>query len=102
VQHILVLQWPASSEADFDDLVRMEDELEQSLSGGAVVDGHDFGSGQMNIFIQTDQPVRTFAEVQTILAREPRRTDLRAAYREDEGETYAVLWPPNQTGFTVK
>ena len=52
MRHILVLQWPGSSEADFEELVKMEDELERSLSESAIVDGHDFGSGEMNIFIE--------------------------------------------------
>jgi hypothetical protein len=100
--HILVLQWPGSSLADFDELVRMEDELAGSLSANAIVDGHDFGAGEMNIFVFTDHPARTFAEVKAVLSRGPRwLPDLRAAYREDTGDEYTVLWPPGLTGFEV-
>lgn len=34
----------------------MEDALETSLSESAIINGHDFGSGEMNIFIETDEP----------------------------------------------
>lgn len=99
MRHILVLQWPGSSEADFEELVRMEDKLESSLSDEAIVDGHDLGSGEMNIFIETDQPARAFAEVQAILSQWPRWADVRVAHREGDGDTYTVLWPLGQTDF---
>ena len=102
MRHILVLQWLGSSEADFEELVKMEDELERSLSEYASVDGHDFGSGEMNIFIETDQPERAFAEVEVILSHWPRWADVRAAHREGTGDTYTVLWPLGQTDFRVK
>ena len=102
MRRILVLQWPGPSEADFEALLTLEDALESSLSEPAIVDGHDFGSGEMNIFIETEEPARTFAEVQTILRQEPRWVDVRAAHREATGETYTVLWPVGQTEFRVK
>jgi hypothetical protein len=102
MRHILVLQWPGSSEADFEELVRMEDELERSLSESAIVDGHDFGSGEMNLFIETDEPARAFAEVQANLSQGTRWADVRAAHREATGGTYTVLWPVGQSKFRVK
>ena len=102
MQHILVLQWPGSAEVDFEQLVRMEDELEGSLSESSIVDGHDVGSEEMNIFIGTDQPSRAFAEVQRILGHWPRWPDVRVAHRERSGDIYTVLWPPGRTEFTVK
>lgn len=61
VKFILVFQWPASSEADFDDLLSMENELENALGAHGFVDGHDFGSGETNIFVETDTPADAFA-----------------------------------------
>jgi hypothetical protein len=100
--HLLVLQWPASSPADFDELVEMEDALYSRLSDAGSVDGHDFGSGEMNIFIFTERPTEAFAEVQEILGDRPTWASLRAAFREANGETYSLLWPPGQTEFSVK
>lgn len=102
MRHILVLQWHGSSETDFEALIALEDALERSLSESAIVDGHDFGSGEMNIFIETDEPARTFSEVRAVLSQEPRWFDVRAAHREASGEIYTVLWPVGQTEFRVK
>lgn len=102
MRHILVLQWAGSSEPDFEELVKMEDELERSLSSCASVDGHDFGSGEMNIFIDTDQPAQAFAEAQLILNHWPLWSDVRAGHREASGDTYFVLWPTGLTEFGVK
>jgi hypothetical protein len=102
MQYILILQWPGSAEVDFKELVKMEDELDNSLGDYATVDGHDFGSGEMNIFIETDQPMRAFADVQTILADWPRWLEVRAAYRVGSSDEYTVLWPVGQTDFRVK
>ncbi len=102
MKYLLVLQGPASSEADFNELVEMEDELELFLDENASADGHDFGSGEMNIFIETDQPERTFDEAGTILSTRSRWTDVRAAHREQLGESYTVLWPSGQTEFEIK
>jgi hypothetical protein len=57
VRYILVLQWPGDSEPDFDALLSLEDRIGAALGRYASVDGHDFGSGEINIFIQTDRPV---------------------------------------------
>jgi hypothetical protein len=102
MRHILVLQWAGSSEADFEELVEMEGELETVLGGYASVDGHDFGSGEMNIFIETDEPSRAFDDARTNLRRRPRWTGVRAAHRERLGDTYTVLWPPGLSDFRVK
>ena len=102
MSHILVLQWPGTSEAEFDELIEMEDELEQALTDSATVDGHDFGSGEMNIFIETDQPSRTFAAAQKVLSHRPSWADMRAAYREAAGDRYTVLWPVGFTDFRIK
>jgi hypothetical protein len=90
VRYILVLQWPGSSEADFDELINMEDRLTAAAGPQAVVDGHDFGSGQMNIFISTDQPSETFAAAEAALRDATRWKYVRAAYREAEGESYTL------------
>ena len=73
-KYILVLQWPATSEADFDALISTEEALLQSglLDAYGVVDGHDFGAGEMNIFIHTDRPLEAFQQAMRSL-----RTDRR-------------------------
>ncbi len=59
MKYHLVLQWPASTIADYDALVAVETLLIERLTSGKI-DGHDMGSSEANIFIQTDDPERTF------------------------------------------
>ena len=61
----LVLQFKADGDlGSFDKLVSFEEALSSVLGQMADVDGHDSGSGEMNIFILTDHPIATFNLVQ--------------------------------------
>jgi hypothetical protein len=56
----VVLQWPASSVADFDGMVEIEELLVERLGAQSEVDGHDFGAEGTNIFVYTADSHRTF------------------------------------------
>ncbi|WP_284982865.1 hypothetical protein [Arthrobacter sp. efr-133-TYG-118] len=102
MKYILVLQWPGTNEADFDALIAMEDLLEAALpEAHGFVDGHDFGAGQMNIFVQTDRPLEAFQDAKTSLSLDPRWAGARAAYRPAEGDRYVLVWPATLEGFSV-
>jgi hypothetical protein len=101
MQYQLVVQFQANSREDFDRLVSFEQSLTKSLSGSATVDGHDFGSGEFNIFVLTDSPSSTFERVRKEFGGMGEREDMRAAYRELGGEDYIILWPPGLKEFTV-
>ena len=101
MKYQLVLQWPASSVDDYDSMIATEDSLIEELSSGSEVDGHDPGSGQVNIFIRTDEPTKTFDDVKNILKASDAWTDIRIAYRNLEGSKYTVLWPKNLKEFKV-
>ena len=100
--HILVLQWPGSTEADFEALIEMENAVEARIGALGSVDGHDFGSGEMNLFIETEQPAQAFAAAKGILGDRRAWDYVRAAFREASGDTYEMLWPPGLTGFSVR
>ena len=102
VRYILVLQWPGDSEADFDALMSMEEQVGAALGRYASVDGHDFGSGEMNIFIETDRPTEAFGDAANTLRESPRWSDMRAAYRLAQGGPYEILWPQSLREFSVK
>jgi hypothetical protein len=102
VRYILVLQWPTHSGADFDALISMEEQLSAALGRCASVDGHDFGSGEMNIFVATERPAETFADAANALRGGQKWGDLRAAYREALGGSYEILWPEGLRKFSVK
>ena len=91
----LVLQLPGTSQRDFDLLVLLEESLADALDGTPhEVDGHDFGSGTCNIFIDTDEPIAALALVKEIInpAEYPM---LKAAYRSFEEDDYTLIWPDN-------
>ena len=101
VKYMLVLQWAGSSMSDYDALIKSEEALKSTLTGGATVDGHDMGSGEMNIFVETNDPVKTFAEVEAAMRLSSLWTEMRAAYREIDGGEYKVVWPPGLSTFRV-
>ena len=90
----LVIQFSASSIEDFDAMVELEDEIESKLGSAHVLDGHDFGSGEMNIFIHTNNPEQALS-----LAQESERLQnfeyYVAAFRAFKSENYKVLSPQN-------
>jgi hypothetical protein len=58
MKYQLVIQLAAESLDDFDNLVVLEETIRTKLelSSNTLVDGHDFGLGEFNIFIHTDEP----------------------------------------------
>jgi hypothetical protein len=94
IKHQLVIQWPASSIDDYDEMVEIESMLLEKFAPGNEVDGHDAGSGEVNIFIFTDEPMRTFEEHDVWpLAR--------VAYRHLEATEYTPIWPKGLTEFDM-
>lgn len=98
----LVLQLPGASQQDFDVLVALEDAVADALENVPhEMDGHDFGSGTGNIFIDTNDPLVAFALVKSAIsiADYPR---LKAAYRPFDEEEYHLIWPENsKEGFDL-
>lgn len=82
-------------------MIEVENVLVEKLSAANDVDGHDAGSGEVNIFIRTDDPKRAFNEVKAILGTRDFWIDARVAYREVAGSEYAILWPKGLTEFKV-
>jgi hypothetical protein len=66
VKYQLVLQWPASSIKDYDEMIWVEDALTNGIGDVALLDGHDAGSGEVNIFLLTDDPNQAFREAQRV------------------------------------
>jgi hypothetical protein len=84
-----------------DSLLRFEEDLESWLASEAEVDGNDFGQAEMNIFIHTEDPVRTFKHVQILLEGQHQYERYRAGYRMAGTDAYTPLWPPNLRDFRV-
>jgi hypothetical protein len=101
MKYQLVVQFLALSTDDFDRLVAFEESLRESLEGFAEVDGHDFGSGEFNIFVHADEPKMTFERIREVVGRLRPEYRMRAAYRDFRSEEYTILWPPDLKEFKV-
>ena len=102
MRYQLVLQFCGDSLADYDQMIALEDRLIRDLGHSAKVDGHDCGSGEVNIFIFTRDPVATFRRTRQTLKAEGRLNAVRAAYRDVEGERFTLLWPEGvEADFTI-
>ena len=103
MRHQLVIQFPATSMDDFDRLISFEGSIEEQLGDSAELDGHDFGSGEFNIFVLTDVPAAIFEKVHEAAKKQPRllQSGMRAAYRDLGGEDFTILWPPNLKKFSI-
>ena len=97
MKYSLVLQFRGDSLADFDKMVQLEETLTKHLGRSADVDGHDMGSGEINIFIHTTDPVGTFRRAKPVLAEMNRLDKVTAAYRPLDGDNYTVVWPEGST-----
>jgi hypothetical protein len=56
--------------------------LQRILLPSVDVDGHDFGSGEFNIFMLTSDPTASFRKVQQFVAIRPLPNAMAAAYRQ--------------------
>ena len=101
MKYQLVIQFQAASMMDFDRLVAFEGALADELVGPDVVDGHDFGSGEFNIFILTDHPTSTFDQAMKAVQSASLPHSVRIAYRIITGEDYVILWPPDLVEFRI-
>src|SRR5215813_8736605 len=103
MKYQLVLQFCGDSIQDYDALIELEERLIVALGSAHVVDGHDFGAGEMNIFVHSDDPEAAFAIAKTKIPAGTMARFLRAAYREIAGNHYSTIWPPDSTdAFEVK
>jgi hypothetical protein len=90
------LQFSVDTEDAFERGITLEEHLDAVLSGTAEVDGHDVGSGEMNIFIFTPNPAATFERCLPELASSSLRL-LGAAHREISAESYQRIWPADSS-----
>jgi hypothetical protein len=87
----------------FDQFVALEEELISALDGrkDAIVDGHDFGMDEFNIFIHTNDPESLFIVVGDFISASHPEQAFSAGYRDFEDDDYTPLWPSSSTSFKV-
>ena len=89
---------------DFDHIVRVEDELDAALrtSRAGSVDGHDIGSGQMNIFLIVKNWEDGISFMEQYLSNQQWADAVILARRSDDGSS-DVIWPRDFKGtFAIK
>jgi hypothetical protein len=101
MEYQLVLQFPASGLEDYDAIIEIEDLLIDALGDVDEVDGHDAGSGEMNIFILTNDPRRAFETVQGVLTGKGVMQRLKAAFRVIGEDDFTFLHPPELAEFKI-
>ena len=92
-----MLQLPIGEKTDFDLLLDLESRLEIGLRDSHKVDGHDFGSGEMNIFIHTSNPKEAFSEICRLIEFVD-FPEIQVAYRGIDQDEYTCLWPEGSSG----
>ena len=101
MRYQLVLQFSANSKNDFNQLVALEEKLTDAIECIAIVDGHDFGQSEFNVFILTDEPAMVFDKAHQIIRDQRLQQGMRAAYRRKTDGSFMILWPTTLTEFSV-
>jgi len=101
VTHQLVFQFESITVQDYDRLIALSEKIGEALPHGAILDGHDVGLGEFNIFIHTKRPKAHFGPIREIIAKVHPELAFAAGYRALEDDEYLVLWPPSSTKFSV-
>ena len=83
-------------------MIAFEEAIAKRLASLGNVDGHDAGSGEMNIFILTDRPALAFDQIRPLFAENQLASHLKAAYRAVDEDKYRILYPTDLTQFDVK
>ena len=102
MKYHLVIQFPVTEDFDFDAILALETRLMLEMGEDYIVDGHDFGAGEINISIQTDDPEagfkKAFDKVPVNLISE-----VRVAYRASDADGFTWLYPDNcKSTFSIK
>jgi hypothetical protein len=82
-------------------MIELEETIMRSLGNLGKVDGHDAGSGEMNIFILSDHPKLAFERVNRVLGTEDFMPDLKVAYREIGKDEFTILHPAGLSYFAI-
>ncbi|SFS10167.1 hypothetical protein SAMN05421771_1754 [Granulicella pectinivorans] len=103
MKYQLVIQFEAPRFETFDDLISLEDLLRGKLESHAevLVDGHDYGLGEANIFIHTNEPQAILEVVGETIEEARPGLPFAAGYRDFDEDEYTPLWPLNLEQFRV-
>lgn len=101
MKYQLVLQLPASSIKDYDEMIELEETIIKGLGKLGTVDGHDAGVGEVNIFVFTNDPQLSFERIKALLGTGDFMPELRVAFREVGKDEFTILHPTDLTNFAI-
>lgn len=82
-------------------MIELEETIMRSLGNLGKVDGHDAGSGEMNIFILTDHPKLAFQGIRQLLGTRDFMPGLKVAFREIGKDEFTILHPSGLSYFAI-
>jgi len=88
----LVIRFAACSLDDFDRLVALEERLIEKLKDDHDVDGHDFGQGEFNIFVLTQNPEDLVDELLNDTSLRITELALSISQRGLQSEDIQIVW----------
>lgn len=91
-QELVIKFWKAPL-PDAASMTVMTSELKAALGDTAQLDGHDVKESEINLFIQTDDPKRTFRQVKKVLLSKGIEEGYSAASRLVGGAKFTSIWP---------
>jgi len=101
MKYQLVLQFPYDgSAAAYDRLMALEDAAIEGIGDKGIIDGHDYGSGEMNLFVHTNDPSEAFSVLKRLFGPNE-EAQVRAGYRDFEEDTYTPIFPTSLKHFSV-
>jgi hypothetical protein len=97
----LVFHWPASSEADYRLLLAVEETIRPGRGPIGLVDGHDIGAGEMQVFIHTDDRQGTFEKTMSLIQGQYDVKELMVGCRNFADRDYTPVFAPGLSVFRV-
>jgi hypothetical protein len=82
-------------------MIAIEETITTGLGDLGIVDGHDIGSSEMNVFIHTNDPKLAFERAKALLAGRNDLHELTAGYRDFNEDEYTPIYPKGLKHFSV-
>lgn len=93
----LVIKFWRKSLQDETFLAAIQDELKDGLGDAAKLDGYDVSDDEINLFVVTPDPRRSFRRIKTVLESRGVLPGVSAASRLEGGAHFTSIWPPRAT-----
>src|SRR5882724_7082827 len=86
---------------DLDGVIELEDLVRRELGDLGVVDGHDFGLGEGNVFIHTNGPKLALAHLKGAICHWAKDRIWKAGFRKFTEDEYRSIHPVGLKRFDV-